>query len=391
MCDSLSYFQSAFGCTALALPFSHPQIIAEWSGLRGAMRRTVPAEFSRDEWAYLMAFLAPENLEAPFLESFGQLVDSGRPSRLARPRGAVAVWLPNNVSLLGPLTLILLALTGNRILLKGGSRSQDLTGVFLSFAREHLSEGSLHAYLERQVSLETFAHGDVRQRKLIDDADVRIVFGSDASAAAIHGAAPPLRGTGFSFIDRQSQAWIETGADTDEVLTNLIRVFAIYGQAGCTSPRRVVLLNGGREQAMELRSRMVGLWPNVWRARPPMHIASGNTMALQWAAAMGWDAAAAGGRQAVIGVGDLTLEAIDAPMFLPICPGTPGEAACQLPANIQTVGHAFVDPADPRWLRLAATTRIKRFVPVARMHHFGPLWDGQRFWRQCFEEVEVQL
>ena len=88
MCDSLSYFQSAFGCTALALPFSHPQIIAEWSGLRGAMRRTVPAEFSRDEWAYLMAFLAPENLEAPFLESFGQLVDSGRPSRLARPRGA---------------------------------------------------------------------------------------------------------------------------------------------------------------------------------------------------------------------------------------------------------------------------------------------------------------
>ncbi len=391
MCEPLSYFESAFGRTALALPFSHSQIIAEWSGLRGAMRGTVPAGFSRDEWAYLMAFLAPENLEAPFLESFGQLVDGGRPSRLARPRGTVAVWLPNNVSLLGPLTLILLTLTGNRILLKGGSRSQDLTGTFLSFAREHLGEGALRAHLEGQVSLETFAHGDDRQRKLIDDADVRIVFGSDASAAAIHGAAPPLRGTGFSFIDRQSQAWIETGAATDEVLTNLIRVFAIYGQAGCTSPRRIILLNGTREQAMELRSRIAGLWPKVLRARPPAHIASGNTMALQWAAAVGWDAAMAGDRHAVIGVGEVSRESIDAPMFLPICPGTPEEAARQLPANIQTVGHAFVDPADPRWLRLAAKTPIKRFVPIARMHHFGPLWDGQRFWSQCFEEVEVHL
>jgi hypothetical protein len=62
-----------------------------------------------------------------------------------------------------------------------------------------------------------------------------------------------------------------------------------------------------------------------------------------------------------------------------------------LPPNIQTLGHSFVDPQDQRWLRLAARTRIKRLVPIARMHHFGPLWDGQRFWDQCFEEVEVQL
>ena len=46
MCEPLSYFESAFGRTALALPFSHSQIIAEWSGLRGAMRGTVPAGFA---------------------------------------------------------------------------------------------------------------------------------------------------------------------------------------------------------------------------------------------------------------------------------------------------------------------------------------------------------
>jgi hypothetical protein len=391
MCDSLAFFESTFGRTALSLPFSLPQVITEWGALRGAMRKAVPAEFSRDEWAYLMTFLAPENLHAPFLEAFGKPVDGGRPSRLARPRGAVAVWLPNNVSLLGPLTLILLSLTGNRILLKGGSRSDDLTGAFLAFAREHLAEGALRSCLEQRVQLEIFAHGDERQRNMIEQADVRIVFGSDASAAAIHAAAPPLRGTGFSFVDRQSQAWIEAGAATDEVLGNLIRVFAIYGRAGCTSPRRIVLLNGTRQEALALRSRMLDLWPEVLRFRPPLHVASANTMAMQWAAALGWDAAAAVNHHAVVGVGDLAMETIDAPMFLPICPATPEEAARQLPANVQTLGHAFVDPADPRWLRLAAATLIKRLVPIARMHHFGPLWDGQRFWSQCFEEMEVQL
>lgn len=391
MCDSLAFFESVFGRTALALPFSQPQVVAEWGALRGAMRKTVPGEFSRDEWAYLMVFLAPENLHAPFLEAFGQPVEGGCPSRLARPRGTVAVWLPNNVSLLGPLTLILLTLTGNRILLKAGSRSDDLTGAFLAFAREHLPACPLRSHLEQYVHLEVFAHGDERQARMIEQADVRIVFGSGSAAAAVHGAAAPLRGTGFSFIDRQSQAWIEAGADTGEVLSHLIRVFAIYGQAGCTSPRRVVLLNGTRPQAEDLRSRMLELWPQVLRFQPPVHVASANTMALQWAAALGWDAAAAIHRHAVIAVGDLSLETIDAPMFLPICPATPEEAARQLPDNIQTLGHAFLDPADPRWLRLAAATPIKRLVPIARMHHFGPLWDGQRFWRQCFEEIEVQL
>ena len=37
----------------------------------------------------------------------------------------------------------------------------------------------------------------------------------------------------------------------------------------------------------------------------------------------------------------------------------------------------------------AACTRAKRVVPIARMHHFGPVWDGRGFWREAFEEVPV--
>jgi hypothetical protein len=47
--------------------------------------------------------------------------------------------------------------------------------------------------------------------------------------------------------------------------------------------------------------------------------------------------------------------------------------------------------AAERWLKIVAASGIKRFVPIGRMHHFGSLWDGEQFWRQCFEEVEFGI
>jgi hypothetical protein len=393
MYEHLLWFSDARGSSVVALPFELEELIAGWASLRSAMRKTVPDAFSRDEWAYLLNFLSPDQLRRPYHEAFGAPAPSGGKARsLARPRGTVAVWLPNNVSLLGPLTLILLTITGNRILLKGGSRGDDLTGALLNFALAHLTDGALRCVLERQVRYEVFEHGDTRrQASMVEEADVRVVFGSDAAAAAIHGSANPLKGRGFSFVDRQSQVWMEPDAVSDQILRNLIQVFAIYGQAGCTSPRRVVMLNGSSRDAVELRDRLVALWPEVLRLKPSMHVASSNTLALQWAAACGWDPAAASNRAAVVGAGPIMLDPIDSPLFLPVSSASLEEAIEGLPANIQTLGHAFVEPSDVRWLQIAANTNVKRLVPIARMHHFGPLWDGEHFWRQCFEEIEVDL
>ncbi len=392
MSSHLHWFRAGGVSRLVALPFDLDALLAAWAGLRGAMRRQKPDAFSRDEWAYLMAFLSPEQLEAPFRQGFGRRTsETGPVATLARPRGAVSVWLPNNVSLLGPLTLILLTLTGNRLWLKGGSRSDDLTGAFLDFALRRLPAGVLRDVLVEHVRYDVFEHGDPLQQKMVAAADVRIVFGSDEAAAAIQRSADPVRGIGFSFSDRQSQAWIEPAAADDEVLGQLIRVFAIYGQAGCTSPRRVVLLGANGQQALELRDRLVALWSTALPLKPPAHVASSNTMALQWATACGWDAAPAPNRHATIAVGPIGLEPIDAPMFLPVSAASIEEAISQLAANIQTVGHAFAPGSDLQWLQVAARTKIARLVPIARMHYFGPLWDGQQFWRQCFEEVEVEL
>jgi len=389
--SELARFRSAAGVTAVATPFALDALLDDWAGLRVAMTRSVPEGFERDEWAYLITFLERENLAGAFRDAFGEPADEsdGPVVRLARPRGPVAVWLPNNVSLLGPLTTVLLSLTGCPLLLKGGSRSDDLTGAFLAFVREHLEPGALAGHLEAALRYEVFDRTDARNAEYAGAAAVRVFFGSDEAAGAVEALPHPLESLTFPFVDRRSEAWIEPAVLDDELCTTLLKVFAVYGQAGCTSPRRVVLLDAEAADAERLRDRLLELWPTVLRGTPAPHVASGSILARQWAAALGWDARAAPGNAAVLACGAPDLEPFGGEHSLPIVAATLDAAIAGLPENVQTIGHALESPASTRWLALLARLGAKRFVPLARMHHFGTTWDGVDFWRQCFELVEV--
>lgn len=342
--------------------------IERWSGLRAAMIRARPDAFTRDEWAYLIAFLDSAHLQ--------EIVRSASaPNAVARPRGAVAVWLPNNVSLLGPLTLILLSLTGNEIFMKEGSRADALTLAFADYVR---ANGGAEL-LARTVILRAERNDPVVLERTAQ-ADVVIVFGSDdAVAAAARHVRPGA--TLIPFSDRRSEAWL-SGQPADDVLVDLIKVFAIYGQAGCTSPARVVVLDGNAE---EVRDRIVRLWPERLRNREP-HVASSNVLAAQLAAAAGWDAALVPANTAVIVSGAATLEVPQAGLILPIVALSVEEATASLPPNIQTVGHNVDAETALAWL---GGTPVKRIVPIAAMHHFGPVWDGREWWRECFEWIEL--
>lgn len=392
MSENLRYFEAPGRCIAVALPFELEQFLRDWSRVQAGMVRQVPPIFTRDEWAYLAAFLDAGNLLSVFEKSFGKQLGAPPPvlSALLRPRGPVAVWLPNNVSLLGPLTLVMMSLTGNPLRLKGGSQAEDLAGAFLEFARRNAPTGPLQAYLNEQVRHAIFERDDPQHREMAGEAQVRIVFGSDEAAAAIHNLPHPLESVGFAFVDRRSEAWIEQDAATDNALADLLKVFAVYGQAGCTSPRRVVLLGGAAQSAVALRDRLADLWPRLVKRQPAMHVASANVMARQWAAATGWDAILTPGHGAVLAAGGLGLPEFQALMGLMVVAGTAEEARASLPPNIQTLGYALKNPGEPRWLELLARSKVKRMVPIGRMHHFGPVWDGQPFWRQAFEEVEMK-
>ncbi len=391
MSEKLALFDDGARCVAVALPFCLDSWLDEWSGLRSDMIRSRPDGFTRDEWAYLITFLDPAWLRRVFESHFGKPSPEtdAEVAALMRPRGQVAVWLPNNVSLLGPLTLILASLAGNPIWMKAGSHSDDLTAAFLEFCRRALPKGPLANYLRDQVRLESFARDDPRVGEMAATSAVRIIFGTDEASAAIDALPHPAGSMAFAFSDRRSEAWIEPLCINDQVLETLAKVFAIYGQAGCTSPRRVVVIDGTAESARQLRDRLLALWRRAIPQDPPMNLASANIMTRQWAAISGWSAALTDRHGAVLAVGDASLPELEGTAALSIVASSLDEAVAQLPENIQTIGHAVADPRAERWLRLLASTGIKRFVPLARMHHFGPVWDGFQFWRMLFEEVEV--
>jgi hypothetical protein len=359
---------------------------AQWEALRARMVRAVPAEFTRDEWAYLVTFISRESLQSVFAHTFG-LPSSANPPSFFRPRGAVSIWLPNNVSLLGPLVLVLASFTGSPVRVKAGSRSDDLCAAFVQYAIEHLPDGELRDQLRGRVAIDRFDRHDPRNALMAADAAVRIAFGSDAAVSAVLALPHPTNSVGIAFGDHRSEAWVEPASVDDNLVATLIKVFAIYGQAGCTSPRRVVLIDGSRSDCLELCARIAAAWPTVSRHDAPMHVASQNLLHSQLNAADGWEVCIAARHAAVLGVGQISRPEMSGLMSLGIVSGSVDEAIATLPANIQTIGTGLLQPDNLR--AKIAPTNVKRLVPLARMHHFGPIWDGQNFFRHLFEEIAL--
>ena len=375
-----------FGPHAVALPYRLTDRLAQWGALRKEMVRGVPPAFTRDEWAYLLAFLDPQHLREVFSDSFGNEGEMQLRS-LWRPRGPIAIWLPNNVSLLGPLVVILASFSAQPIRVKVGTRSDELCTAFARYALEHLPEGELRTYLGGCLDVRAFDRHDPLNPEMAASAAVRIAFGSDEGVAAVHALPHPVDSIGISFGNRRSEAWVEQSSLDDGAVDTLLKVFAIYGQAGCTSPRRVVLIEGSSSDAERLRERLIQRWSLAIKRKPAMHTASLNIMNCQLNRACGWDAELAPDHGAVFGVGPVGHGEMKGLMSLGITWATAEEAARGLPPNIQTIGFIAQDPGN--LLARVATTQAKRFVPVGQMHHFGPVWDGSNFFTQMFEQLAV--
>jgi hypothetical protein len=293
------------------------------------------------------------------------------------------------VSLLGALTLVLLSLTGNPIRMKAGSRGSDLTGIFLEYALAHLPSGPLREHLAAHAIAESFSRTDSRNAEWASEARSRLAFGSDEAVAAIHSFPHPIDSVGFSFGHRESEAWLDARGCDDATLTSLLKVFDVYGQAACTSPGRAALLDASPAEAIVVRDRLLDLWRGMFPRAPEMAVASAAILDHQWSSAHGWESRLADLHGAAFAVGGPQLRKPSGQRLLCIVPQTAEEALGTLPARIQTVGYGLTEDRRAALLPELARRGVKRFVPIADMHRFGPIWDGQAFWRQTFSVMEA--
>jgi hypothetical protein len=345
-------------------------VAAAWSELRSTMIRQRPPALTRDEWAYLIQFVDKNALIAF--------------AATGRGRERVTLVLPNNVSLLGALVLVVATLSARVIRVKLGSKSDDVVEPFLDFARTH--GGPLLREVLAGVETARLSRDDPRLAAWLADADVRVAFGTDAAVAAV-AAAPHRADSRFlGFGDMTSEAWLSAGAG-DDAIDTLIKVFAIYGATGCTSPRRVIVVDGGPADVRALRDRIAARWPNVLPARVAMHLASQNLLFAQLARHAGADVALAPGHAAVLAITPRDAATTPAgPLTMVLSAATLADAVRALPANAQTIGLALADRADAERVHAAlAASPARRVVPLARMHHFEPVWDGQLLSDAFFE------
>lgn len=391
MPDPLQCFERSGEVVGVVGPGALAARLAGWAEVRRAMARHRPDAFTRDEWAYLMTFLGPGPLGEVVRRTFGVAGEASPASVdvVYRPRDPVAVWLPGNVSLLGPLVLVVASLSGATVHLKASTDNEDLAGEFLAFVTGASHGSPWGDDLAARVRVERFDRSDARNATLAAEARVRIVFGSDEAIDGVDRLPHPVHSTRIGFGDRRSEAWLDHTLVDDATIDTLIRVFTVYGQAGCTSPGRVVLRGATAADAEALAVRMLERWPALAANDVPMHHAAQNVMVRQWAAATGWWAALAPRHAAVIAAGSAGTPAPQGTLFLPIVFGDDDELFTTMPSNLQTVGTALAADDLVALLPRLVAAGADRIVPLARMHHFGVYWDGHELLRELYDTVEV--
>ncbi|MEM8732508.1 MAG: acyl-CoA reductase, partial [Pseudomonadota bacterium] len=286
-----SFCDSSGGRVDVCLPFDLDTLCAEYDALTARMaRHPAPEGFSRAEWGYLLSFMRGAALRSVFTQSFGPVCAAlaDPPAQILHPPSNIAVWLPNNVSLLGPLVTVLSLLSGADVRAKAGARSENLTARLRDTILQTGAGPELTRLWEQALVTERFDRADPRNARWSGNADARIFFGGDAAAAEV-AALPHRPGAPFfGFGHRQSLAWADPDALTDAALETFLRVFQIYGKAGCTSPQRLVLIGGTPAHCVALADKLVALYQRLTFGAPPVHIASDSFMAEQVARARGW-------------------------------------------------------------------------------------------------------
>ncbi|WP_431854911.1 acyl-CoA reductase [Azospirillum sp.] len=379
-------------------PFAEPAV-----GFVTALSQALLADRAMRRMPEVMA-LAHALRPAELRRLAGDLAARTGSGRLRHARGLVFHVAPANVDTLFAWSWLLSLLCGNANVVRLSRRGGPAQAALLEAAGRLLAEPGWAALRVRTLVLR-YGHDEAVTAALSSACDLRVVWGGDASIAAVRRVPLPAGAQELSFPDRVSAALIGAGAvmaaDGDALARateGLVTDVVWFDQNACSSPR-LVLWVGAPAEVESARARF---WPlfDRWLADTGWSLDGARTQArLAAAAELAADGRVRRWTMAADGRIVLRGEAADGAIGLAGHPGlglllegwgaSLEEACARLPADVQTLA-CFGLPSDTV-ATARAGARVDRIVPLGRALAFSTDWDGQDLLERLTRIVQLGI
>lgn len=356
------------------------------------------AEASPREYPEIVAlafWLRRSHIEA--LEERFQTLES--PGNLLVPRGLAFHIAPANVETLFVYSWILSLLVGNANAVRLPSRESPATSLLFGILKRLLEEKAFEK-IARSTSLLSYGHEEEVTAALSSQADVRLIWGGDATIQTIRRIPLKVTGKELVFADRYAYAVFKASSylesDGKKIAELFFRDLFWYDQQTCASPRTAFWV-GSPEACREASESLYRGLQNIAKARGyalPLS-ARLNKMTEAYRAAIVLPVAN------LRNFGDLTV--LDLKEFEPSCRTFGGNGllfSVVIPDILkiaqyavqkdQTLVHAGFSSEE---LTLLASTLngkgLDRIVPIGNALQFEEVWDGYDLLAELTKRVVI--
>jgi len=310
-------------------------------------------------------------------------------------RGLAFHLAPANVDSVFMYSWLLSLLAGNVNVVRVSQKASPQVDLLVGALQASLADEAGPSVRGRLLLL-TYAHDDAVTAAISQHAMVRVVWGGDATVAAIR--AVPLRPTAveLAFPDRFSLTALASASVFGLAPPDLERLAAAFyndtfwfGQQACSSPRAVAFVGTSQENTAARERFWPAVEQEVRRRQPPDDAAAAMARVIA-----GFEYAAAGWARPQPGSGPAQLPQrllLEGPLsaatrdlhcgnglFLEMELASLRELGAQLTDRDQTLAvHGFDRPALEAFVRELPQRALDRIVPVGQALAFDNVWDGQ--------------